>query len=71
MFRFSRQLMNSEPSLEDTEGGGSVIEQVIRKQEKGVNYQEPQGVMIEIFRWQGCWIKLVVRKLSRPVESAQ
>ena len=33
--------MNSEPSLEDTEGSGSVIEQVIRKQEKGVNYQEP------------------------------
>ena len=23
--------------------------------------------MIEIFRWQGCWIKLVVRKLKIPV----
>ena len=33
--------MYSEPSLEDTESVGSAVEQVIRKQEKGVNYQEP------------------------------
>ena len=34
--------MTSEPCLEDTKGDGEAVEQVIWKEEKCVDYQEPE-----------------------------
>ena len=34
---------NSEPCLKDAKGDGEAVEQVIWKQEKGVDHQEPES----------------------------
>jgi len=42
---------NSEPCLEDAKGDGEAVEQVIWKQEKSVDHQEPERVVVEVFGW--------------------